>query len=605
MTSTALKREYTDFRGVDFLSDPSLVSINRSPDALNVWKNYSDTQGTCIETRPGFKKIAQIGTKINGIYVFSLSKAIVHSGTNLYEWNNFPSVPSENNLNILYTKMNINTNTAFNKFGNILYINDGSNYLTYNGTEVKKVSEEAFIPTTTIGRKPSGGGEMYQDVNVLQPKRKNSFLADGTTRQYVLDAIGIDTEEVIAVVNDITLKENIDFTVNRASGIITFETAPEAPNLAGTDNVIITFSKTILGYEDRIAKCTKALIFDNRMFYAGNPSYPNALFHCELNNPAYISDLNYYEDGASDSPIKDIVVGSNVLWVFKEHDQNNANVFYHSTSLDEQQGAVYPASQGNVSTGCYAGCINFKDDIVYLSREGLEGITTENLNSRQVIAHRSSLVDPKMINDTNYAKSYMTEWQGYLLILVGGKVFLADCRQKHSSLNSFEYEWFYWDISRSNPNILKEYDGNLYIGANDGSIFCVEGTNDNDNAIESYWVTPMDNFGYGNQLKTTNKRGGIAKIKTLPNGIVKVARKTNKTDGYIYATQKSATGFNFNNINFNNFTFTTSNQSYLVFRIKEKKISEISLKFYSDEKDRPFGIYSAILEVFAGGYIKK
>lgn len=605
MVSTALKREYTDFRGVDFLSDPSLVLINRSPDALNVWKNYGDTQGTCIETRPGFRKIAQIGTKINAIYIYARTKAIVHSGTSLYEWNNFPSTPGPEDLKELYTPMNGNSNAVFNKFGKTLYINDGLNYLMYDGIEVKKVSEEAFIPTTTIGRKPSGGGEMYQDVNVLQSKRKNSFLADGTSTRFVLDAMIIDEEEVIAVVNDVILTENTDFTVNRALGTITFNTAPSTPSLSGVDNVVITFSKTIDWYKDRINKCTKALIFENRLFFTGNLEYPNALFHCELNNPAYISDLSYYEDGSSDSPIKDIVVGNNILWVFKDRDQNNANVFYHTYTIDEVQGAIFPANQGNVSTGCYSRCINFKDDIVYLSREGLEGITTENLDSRQVIAHRSTLIDPKMINHTDYFESQMVEWQGYLLILVGNNIFLADSRQKYSNLNSFEYEWYYWNISQSNPNILKEYEGRLYIGAKDGSIFCFDGANDNGEMIDSYWTTPMDNFGYGNQLKTTNKRGGIAKIKTLPNGIVKVSRKTNKSDGFVYVTEKSATGFNFNNIDFNNFAFTTSNQSYLVFKIKEKKINEISLKFYSDEKDKPFGIYSAILETFIGGYVKK
>lgn len=605
MTSTSLKRTYADFRGVDFLNEPSLVATNRSPDALNVWKNYKDTQETCIETRPGYRKIAQIGTKINGIYLFNLSTAIVHSGNSLYEWSNFPSEPNEDSLREIYNNMNSNERTAFNKFGDNLYINDGSNYILYDGNQVREVKEDAFIPRTTIGRKPTGGGETLQDVNVLQPKRTNSFLADGTSTQYVLDAIGIDSTEVIAVVNDITLTEGTDFTVNRASGIVTFNTAPAQPSLAGTDNVFITFSKTVLGYEDRIKKCTKATIFDSRIFYTGNPEFPNAIFHCELNNPAYISDLSYYEDGSSDSRIKDIVVGSNVLWVFKDLDQNNANVFYHEQMLDETQGAVYPCKQGNVSTSCYARGINFKDDIVYISRDGLEGITTENIDSRQAIAHRSSLVDSKMINNSNYSDAQMVEWQGYLLILVGGEVFLADSRQKYSSLNSFEYEWYYWDISNCSPRVLKEYKDKLYIGANDGSIFIVEGTNDNEEAILSYWTTPMDNFGYDNKLKTTNKRGGIAKIKTVPNGIVKISRKINTSDEYKYVTQKSLTGFDFKSLDFRNFSFVTTNQSYVILKIKEKKINEISLKFYSDEKDKPFGLFSAALEAFIGGYIKK
>ena len=149
------------------------------------------------------------------------------------------------------------------------------------------------------------------------------------------------------------MKENSNFTVDRVNGKVTFNTAPSKPNLSGEDNVFITFSKTISGYEDRINKCTKALLFDNRMFFTGNPDFPNAVFHSELNNPAYISDLSYYEDGSSDSSITGMTVGNNVLWIFKNLDQNNANVFYHEPTLDLEHGKIYPTKQGNVSVGCY------------------------------------------------------------------------------------------------------------------------------------------------------------------------------------------------------------------------------------------------------------
>ena len=605
--ATGIKRTYADFTGVDFLDEPSLIDIRRSPDALNVWKNYRDNQGTCIETRPGYRKIAQIGnSKINGLYIFSLTKAIVHSGNSLYEWTNFPSEPESTDLVEIYTEMN-NQRSYFNKVNNKVYINDGKNYLVYDGTNLKKVKDEAFIPRTTIGRKAggNGGGETLQDVNLLQPKRVNSFVGDGSSRDYYLDAQNIDTAEVIIKVNDNTLKENTDFTVDRANGKITFNSAPSSPNLSGEDNVFITFAKTIDGYEDRINKCTKALLFDNRLFFTGNPDYPNAVFHSELNNPTYISDLNYYEDGSSDSLITGMTVGNNILWIFKNSDQNNANVFYHEPTLDLEHGKIYPSKQGNVSVGCYVDSTNFQDDIVYLSRYGLEGVSIEKIDSKQVIAHRSTMVDVKMTNENNYKNSMMVEYQGYLFVLVNGKIYLADSRQKYASLNSFEYEWFYWDISKINPTLLKEYNDNLYIGANDGSIFILDGTNDNGNTILSYWTTPMDNFGFNNQLKTTNKRGGIAKIKTIPNGLIKIARKTDKSDEYKFITQKSANGFKFNDLNFSNFSFVTTDKSYLIYKIKVKKINELSLKFYSDEKDKPFGIFSSTIEAFAGGYIKK
>lgn len=597
--AVGIKRNYTNFAGVDFMNESSFVQLNRSPDALNVWKNYTEEQGSCIETRPGYTKIATIGEHILGIYVVNSSEAIVHSGNKLYKWDNFPNEPSS--PQVLFTGMSTTNKSVFNKFKEKLYINDGVNYLYYDGTQVAPVSNIAYIPTTTIGRAPSGGGEMLQDVNLLQPKRKNSFVANGTSTEYYLDTTNIDSVDAVYV-ND---NPTNSYTADLIHGKITFNTAPASPTITGQDNVLIEFSKEISGYTDRIANCTRAVMWDNRIFFAGNPSYPNALFHSELDDPAYISDLSYYEDGANDSYIKDIVVGADVLWVFKYNDQNNANVFYHEKMIDDEQGAIYPRKQGNVSVGCYNKAVNYKDDILYLSRNGMEGIQTTNLDSRQIIAHRSTLVDSKLINSSNYQFSDFCEYNGYLLILCDGKVYLADGRQKFANQDSFEYEWYYWDISASQPSLLKEYDNHLYIGSEDGSIYSLEGTNDDGAVINSYWTTIMDNFGYDNQLKTTNKRGGIIKVKTIPNGIVKVARRNNKYKDYRFSTQKSLDGFSFKNFDFSKLSFTTTSQSYLVFKIKEKKINEISLKVYSDELDRPFGLYSITLEAFIGSYVKK
>lgn len=595
MAGTSIKRTYSGFRGVDFANEPGIVSISRSPDALNVWKNYSDTQGSCIETRLGYVKLADFGNKILGFYVYN-RQAFIHSGTNLYLWSNFPDSPEQKTL--LKNDMN-NIRSSFIIFDDKLYILDGKNYLVYDTTLKEVKNDNPFIPTTTITRSPSGGGEMNEDVNLLQPLRRNSFWADGTSTEYYLDATGIDSVTEVKI-ND-TVVNSSNYTVDLIYGKVTFNTAPT--QAITSDNVIITFSKSVQGYADRIGKCTKMVTFDRRVFFTGNPDYPNAVFHCELNNPSYISDLAYYQDGTDESSIKSMVVGNNILWVFKEANQQNETIFYHTATTDST-GRVYPNYQGNVSTGCYADAINYKDDIVFLSRNGLEGIASEDIESRQLLSHRSSLVDNKMINENNYSESMMTEWEGYLLILVNHKIYLADMRQMYQGTIGYEYEWYLWDLG-ANISYLKEYKGKLYIGAEDGSIFVFEGTNDNGNAILSYWTTPMDNFTYGNLNKTTNKRGGLAKIKTIPNGVIKVAEMTNKRQDEKLIMKYSATGFDFGNIDFSNFSFETTNQSYIVYKIKEKKFVELSLKFYSDEIDKPFGIYSAILEVFTGGYVKK
>lgn len=596
MISTPIRRTYSDFRGVDFANDPSLVLLSRSPDALNVWKNYKDTQGSCIETRPGYRELANFTDKINGIYFYN-DKALIHAGTNLFLWESFPDTPTGT---ILKNNMN-DAKSSFVIFNEKLYIVDGANYLVYDGTTLKDVSSDnPYIPTTTISRSPSGGGEPYQDVNVLQPKRKNTFVADGTSTDYYLDTTEIDSITEVKV-NDAVVT---NYTVNTTAGKVTFTTAPSAPVLSGTDNVEITYSKSVSGYIDRISKCTKMVVFDRRLFFTGNPDYPNAIFHSQLNTPNYVSDLAYYQDGTDESDIKALVVGNNILWVFKEPSQERDTIFYHTATTDSI-GKVYPNFQGNVSTGCYSDAINYKDDIVFLSKTGLEGISSNDIASQQLLSHKSSLVDNKLVNENNFDLSMMTEWNGYLLILVNSHIYLGDIRQLYQSVNGYEYEWYYWNIENAQATILKEYKGNLYIGAEDGSIFIVEGTNDNGEIIESYWTTPMDNFGYGNKYKTTNKRGGVAKIKTIPNGKVKVAERTNKSQIDKFIKEYASGGFDFSNIDFENFEFSTDVTSNIVYKIKEKKWIELQLKFYSDELDKPFGIYDSIIETFVGGYVKR
>ncbi len=451
--ATSVKRQYTSLAGIDFKNDESLVNLNRSPDALNVYKDYY-AEGNCIQTRPGYSKLAEFVGNINGLYIYNNTTALVHAGNKLYLWNNFPSIPE--NPTVLSETMN-NTRTSFFIFNNKVYINDGLNYLVYDG-ELREVVEDAFIPTTTINRAPAGGGTVYQDINLLQPKRINTFCADGTSTEYYLDATEINSVDKVYV-NDTLIT---DYTVSLVLGKITFNTAPEAPGMSGTANIKIEFSKSTAGYIDRIEKCTISQVFDNRVFFTGNETFKNAIFHSELENPAYISDLSYYQDGTSEAKIKSITVGNNILWVFKEPNQENATVFYHIPTTSNEYGRIYPSKQGNVSTGCYSTSINFNDDIVFLSKYGLEGITGD-IDQEQLLTHRSSLVDNKLINTNNFNNAQMVEWRGYLLILVDNYIFLADSRQKFEGINGIEYEWYLWNIENSHPSILKEYKGNLYI----------------------------------------------------------------------------------------------------------------------------------------------
>ena len=400
--------------------------------------------------------------------------------------------------------------------------------------------------------------------------------------------------------------ENTDFVVDRKKGKVTFNQIISAPDLDGNDNVYITFSKTVENYLERISKCTISQVFDNRVFFSGNKDYPNAVFHSRLENPTYVSDLDYYQDGLDNNKIKSMCVGNNLLWVFKESNQQNSTIFYHTPTIDSENGKIYPSAQGNVSLGCYSECINFNDDIVFISRYGLEAISG-NITSEQVLSHRSSLVDLKMTNEIGFENCLLAEWRGYLLCVIRTKIYLADSRQVYNGIKGKEYEWYYWtDISEDNSNIsaIREYKDELYIGLENGTLIKLGGTNDSGKAIEAYWTTPKDTFKYENKYKSINKRGAVVNVKTIPNGKIKIAKKTDK-ENWNLLSEFSISGFDFSNIDFSNFDFSTSEHNYVILPAKTKKIIYMSLKFYSDELDKSFGIYSANLEAFIGGYVKR
>ena len=549
-----VSRNYGDFRGVDFRGDE--IYLTRSPDSLNVWKDYKETSS--IRTRPGLALKDSFDAPIYGVFFFN-GIQLVHSGTKLYRGSD---------KKVLFSGLNAAVSDSF-IYGNKWYFKDGKNYLQYDGTTIKQV--EGYVPTTSIARKPSGGGTIYQDVNMLIGRRINTFLADGESKEYVLDAKDIDSDfKPIVKVND---KVVTDYKVDYANGKITFTTAPGVPKTDGQDNVSVEFKKDVNGYRERILNCTLLQMFDNRVFFSGNKDYPNTVWHCSLDDPSYCSDLDYYNEGQDNAAVKGLVAGNNALWVFREPSQSNTTVFYHTPTIDSDYGKIYPSQHSSVTTGCVGKAINFNDDIIFFSDRGMEGISGD-VTTEQVVAHRSSLVDRKMISESAYKSMVLAEWEGYLLVFIGSKVFLADSRSAFTNENHTEYEWFYWELGK-NVTCARVEKGVLYVGAENG----VYTLTDNNSAVESYWVTPKDKFKHPNMQKTTNKKGCVVEA----TGDISVYAKIENSDFELIGEYENVT-------------------DYFVSRIKRKKFKDLQLKFHSKTR---FSLESATVEVFIGGYIKR
>ena len=164
---------YGKFKGVDFSVDASLVSKDRSPYAPNLIADV----GGMPEKRLGWRVLHQIEKPVNGIWYGEINGQktfIAHGGTKIYK---FTALDFE----VIKTGVNNAKSSAFfmrssDDTGKI-YILTGKEFLEYDGTSVKNVAENPYVPTVLISRNPTGGGTVYEAVNLISGKRIESFLA--------------------------------------------------------------------------------------------------------------------------------------------------------------------------------------------------------------------------------------------------------------------------------------------------------------------------------------------------------------------------------------------------------------------------------------------
>ena len=192
-----------------------------------------------------------------------------------------------------------------------------------------------------------------------------------------------------------------------------------------------------------------AEVFDGRIFFSGNPDFPNTVFYTERprqgeEGALYVGRYDYFNDGVGSYKVKSMLAVRDMLAVFKEGDDGSGSIFYHSkenTSVDAID-TVYPVAY--VHSGiCSSGmCLSFLDDPVFLTNEGLMALNNENINYQRNVVCRSHNVNFALLKE-DLSKASLCEWLGYLVVGSQGKIFLADSRSlfRHPT-GAYEYEWF-------------------------------------------------------------------------------------------------------------------------------------------------------------------
>ena len=197
----------------------------------------------------------------------------------------------------------IDTDASFFEFDNKVYILSGS-YYVFNPEELlaadklKKV--EGYTPTVFISSSPAGGGEVYDEINMLSPKKIQKFNGDGSATTYQLAQKGINSV-VYVKVGGTTYTEvpsspsATQYTVNKTNGTVTFGSAPTSEY----DNVEICWSKDD-GDRDIIEGMKFGTVFggdtDSRVFLYGNPSCQNRVYYSgtTFENDIAVPSVEYF-----------------------------------------------------------------------------------------------------------------------------------------------------------------------------------------------------------------------------------------------------------------------------------------------------------------------
>lgn len=536
----------------------------------------------------------------------------------------------------IFDNMNEKKSSSW-QFSSYIYIVDGKNFLRFkegdeSATDIVSAGI-GTVPIVTIARDPSGGGISYQDRNLLQAQYEERFLGTDGTKDYQLSYFPLDSNVVTAEVmqNDgsfKTLTEGTDFSVNRTTGIVTFNVAPNKSPLDGEDNVYIKAYKTAEGYSEKIKNCTIGTMYgvngaSDRLFLSGNPNFPNYDWYSEINDPLYFADTSYSVLGSETSAIMGYSKVGNYLATFKDATEVSESVIIRAGVFSEQKDEnnntvtttvfrIENTLQG-AGTICKHSFGYLETEPLFLTKEGIFAITSQDITGEKYGQNRSFFLNGKLLDENNLDEAYCVNFDNYYMLAINSHLYLLDGLQPTSTDKSLpyatrQYVGFYCDNIPAYTLWVDE--DRLWFGTTDGRV-CVfhkdssalESYNDNGQPISAWWETPE----LDGQLFYKNKTFRYLAVRLMSSlaTSVSIYGKKHGIWSLLKIDHTSARYFAFSKIVFSKFSFSVDTSEQLSHtKVRIKKVDKARFKLENSELNEPFGIYDFALEYIESGNYK-
>ena len=609
---TIYSTTYSQFKGVDFSTDPMLVDKSRSPYAVNL---ISDSGGM-PEKRPGWRTLHKLEGPINGLwhcFINDTNHYLVHAGNKIYKWT------EADEPTVLREGVNNARSCAFFLLSK-LYILTGAEYLQYDGTEIKEV--EPYVPTIVINRLPTGGGTYLEGLNLIGDQWTEEFIGNGSAKEYQLSYTELGEKAVKCEIYEtdkwVTKTEGTDFTVNRTTGKVTFNSAPAQATIP---NVKITPSKVNEKNKAKIAGGKNATVYnDGVIFVCG--AERGIDYRSGYAQPNFFPDTGYDRVGTDATDIMGYCKIGEYLGIIKESNSQDSTIFlrWHEQTTDDDGNpkTEYRKKQGVVGVGAISrhAIGMLLDEPLFLSRQGIFALTSNAVTFERTVQNRSEYLDYRLTREASLENAVCCEWNTYFLVAVNGHCYLLDSKQpasKSRNNSSFVYEGYYWENIPARAFL--PIGGALYFGTEDGRI-CkfntdidgiykysdggekdAEGNTINEEAIVCSWSTMSDDDGHPQRYKTMIKKGCAVTIKPFTRSSAKIYIRTEKD-----ATEKEAMEqavrvgtmdiFDWENIDFERLSFNSNDAPQdIMIKKKEKKYKRLQFIIQNDVLHEGFGVF--------------
>ena len=498
------------------------------------------------------------------------------------------------------------TDTSFFEFDNKVYILCNG-YYKWDGTTFSSV--EGYIPTVFINTPAgdNGGGVIYEEINMLTSKKKQTFNGDGTTKKFKVAQTGISSIIGVKVGGTATTAYTADLT----TGVVTMTTAPAQ----GYDNVEITWSKDD-GDRSKITGMKFGTIFggdvDTRVFVYGNSSCQNRVYYSGITmvGEVAVPSVEYFpataqlDIGPANFAVTDLT---------RQYDRllattNKPEAYYLTISTEQ---LPITLGGGETTTRYVPSVGTFPLNEAHGNVAPGQG---QLLNNYPVTFEDGAIIQWKATNIRD--EKNMEEISQKITIdlerIPMRLVKTLDLQSRNQLWVIYEKKvWIYNYINKTFSRlILEDYvdnitsmNGNVYMSTTTGKVikFSENFADYDGETIEAYWEMNFSDFGVPYLRKTMNRMWVLMQPQTWSSADISFISNIAESMVTKHIEYKKQW---FDNVDFKDFTFKSStNPQPFKLKLKAKKFTNLKITITNTE-DSACTILSLVLQVDSFGYSK-